>query len=200
MLTELTPQELIDARTNKGLSQQEVADYVGISQRTYSGYEKGEIKPKIDKMAKLLEVLGVKTLNFSGKEIPLIPLDAMAGQGRGEFEIRPEDILENYLIPDFDKSGVKFLIRVSGSSMMPKYSNGDLLGCRPIEDWSFFQWGKPYVLDTDQGAIVKRLYPVDGEDEVYECRSDNYKMYPPFKIKKTAIYRIAIVIGVIRRE
>lgn len=132
--------------------------------------------------------------------IPLIPIEAMAGYGEGENPIGVEDITEGYNIPDFSEKGVKYMIRVSGSSMYPKYSNGDLLGCKPIHDLSFIQWGKSYVLDTDQGAIVKRIFPVDGEPEIFECRSDNAEKYPPFKIHKKSIYRIAIVVGVLRLE
>lgn len=132
--------------------------------------------------------------------IPLIPIEAVAGYGKGELVILEDDVQDRYVIPEFSRKGVKYIIRVSGSSMYPKYSNGDLLGCKPIEDTSFFQWGKPYVLDTDQGPIVKRLFPVEGEEDTFECRSDNGEHYPPFKIRRSSIYRIAIVVGVIRQE
>ncbi len=141
----------------------------------------------------------LKNLQFT-PSIPLIPIEAMAGYSKGEMTVMESDIQERYVIPEFTRKGVKYIIRVSGSSMYPKYSNGDLLGCKPIEDDSFFQWGKPYVLDTDQGPIVKRLYPVQGKEDVFECRSDNAEMYPPFKIKRNSIYKIAIVVGVIRQE
>ncbi len=133
------------------------------------------------------------------QSIPLIPIDAMAGYGNGEIPVCKNDLIDSYVVPEFEEKGVKYIIRVSGSSMYPKYGNGDLLGCKPIKDLSFFQWGKPYVLDTDQGAMVKRLYPVPDNDEVLECRSDNER-YPPFPIRKESIYRIAIVVGVIRLE
>jgi len=91
------------------------------------------------------------------------------------------------------------LIRVSGNSMYPKYSNGDILACKPISDISFFQWGKAYVLDTDQGAIVKRLF--EGKDDSsIECRSDNKEHYPAFQIPKLSIRNISIVVGVIRLD
>jgi phage repressor protein C with HTH and peptisase S24 domain len=83
------------------------------------------------------------------------------------------EIEDNYVVPEFLGKGVKFLIRVSGSSMQPKYSNGDILACRPITDLTFFQWGKVYVLDTDQGSVVKRLFPCAEDADVIECHSDN---------------------------
>ncbi|WP_410221895.1 helix-turn-helix domain-containing protein [Pedobacter sp.] len=131
--------------------------------------------------------------------IPLIPIEAMAGYGNGEIQVNEADITEGYVIPDFDEKGVKYLIRVSGSSMYPKYSNGDLLGCKPITDLSFFQWGKCYVLDTDQGPLVKRIFEAP-EPDMLLCVSENSERYPSFKIPRKSIYRTAIIVGVLRLE
>ncbi len=131
--------------------------------------------------------------------IPLIPIEAMAGYGNGETQVNEADITEGYVIPDFDEKGVRYLIRVSGSSMYPKYSNGDLLGCKPITDLSFFQWGKCYVLDTDQGPLVKRIFEAP-EPDMLLCVSENNERYPSFKIHKKSIYRTAIIVGVLRLE
>ena len=138
----------------------------------------------------------------NSKGIPLIPVEAMMGYGNGDVQVMDYDIQEDYIItPELSGKGIKYLIRASGSSMMPKYNNGDLLACRPITDISFIQWGKVYVLDTEQGPLVKRLYPCAPEDnDCLECRSDNYERYPPFKIRKESIRRIAIVVAVLRLE
>jgi len=132
--------------------------------------------------------------------IPLIPIEAVAGFIlKGDMSVMEYEVTERYLVPEFNDRGVKYLIRVSGSSMYPKYSNGDILACRPITDITFFQWGKVYVLDTDQGALVKRLF--EGKDDSsIECRSDNKEHYPSFKINKTSIRTVSIVVGVIRLD
>ena len=134
------------------------------------------------------------------KGFPLIPIEAMAGYGQGDSQVMQYDVSSGYKIPELEGKGVEYLIRVSGSSMYPKYSNGDLLACKPLKDLSFFQWGKPYVLDTEQGAIVKRLFQCDDNNEFLECVSDNKTHYPPFKIPKTSVRAVAIVVGVIRLE
>ena len=100
---------------------------------------------------------------------------------------------------EFDRRGAEFIIRVSGSSMYPKYSNGDLLGCKKIENILFFQWGKIYVLDTSQGALVKRVYEHENDDFVMLV-SDNKDVYPPFAIPKSDIRSLSIVVGVVRLE
>ncbi|WP_340074488.1 helix-turn-helix transcriptional regulator [Leptobacterium sp. I13] len=139
-------------------------------------------------------------LNSYINPIPLIPIDAVAGLGNGEIQIQQEDIIDNYIIPEFHRKGVEYIIRVGGNSMSPTYDSGNLIGCKTINDRSFFQWGRVYVLDTDQGVMVKRLFPVKDRDDVVECRSDNKENYPPFIINKDSIYKIAIVVGALKIE
>ncbi len=141
-----------------------------------------------------------KYIEGQQKSIPLIPVEAIAGIGKSDCVVMENDIIDRYIIPEFKEKKADFLIRVSGSSMYPKYSNGDLLACRTITDTSFFQWGKAYVLDSDQGPLVKRIFPCNEDDNYLECRSDNSENYPPFKIAKISVRRVALVIGVIRLE
>jgi phage repressor protein C with HTH and peptisase S24 domain len=131
--------------------------------------------------------------------IPLIPVEAMAGMTNGDVQVTENDVLKRYIVPEFTELGVNFLIQAKGSSMQPKYNSGDMLACKKIKDITFFQWGKVYVLDTNQGALVKRLHPSKNEGFI-ECHSDNKDMYPPFEIQETDIRAIAIVVGVIRLE
>ena len=168
----------------------------GINQNSLFNRLKGYDVDIVDEK-NLSEPKSNRNLNADG--IPLIPIEAIAGYGKGDITVLDSEIKERYHVPEFSVRGVKYLIRVSGSSMYPKYSNGDILACKPITDTSFFQWGKVYVLDTDQGAIVKRLYEGKNDDCV-ECRSDNKENYPAFQILKTSIRSISIVVGVIRIE
>ena len=133
------------------------------------------------------------------KALPLIPFEALAGYLSTDNEGVMVEDCERYVIPEFDRRGAEFIIRVSGSSMYPKYSNGDLLGCKKIKDILFFQWGKIYVLDTSQGTLVKRIYEHENDDFV-KLVSDNKDVYPPFVIPKSDIRSLSIVVGVIRLE
>ena len=128
--------------------------------------------------------------------IPLIPTSAMAGAFTSDVSIMEYEC-EHYIIPDF--KGADFLIRVKGDSMQPTYYSGDLVACQkiPMND-IFFQWNKTYVLDTNQGPIIKRVLP--GKDEDHICIvSDNTK-YPPFELEKSYLHAIALVRGIIRLE
>ena len=89
--------------------------------------------------------------------IPLIPISAMAGAFTGEQTVLEYEC-ERFVVPTF--KGAEFLISVKGSSMYPKYNSGDIVACKrlPMGD-IFFQWNKVYVLDTDQGPLIKRVKP-----------------------------------------
>lgn len=133
------------------------------------------------------------------KMIPLIPLDAMAGFGTGDVSVMDYET-EQYYVPEFERLQVDYMIRVKGSSMQPKYNSGDVVACKKIPlDGLFFQWNKVYVLDTVQGALIKRIH--QGEDKEHiKIVSDN-KDYPPFELNvKENVCAVALVVGVVRLE
>lgn len=130
--------------------------------------------------------------------IPLIPIDAMAGFGTGSTQVMQYDA-KTYIVPEFTELNVDFMIRVKGSSMYPKYNSGDLVACKKLVlDRLFFQWNKVYVLDTEQGALIKRVKK-SLKDGYISLISDN-PAYDPFDIQLSEIYAIALVVGVIRLE
>jgi len=103
--------------------------------------------------------------------IPLIPFSAMAGALTGE-QSALEYECERYVVPAFS-------------------------GAVPMSGL-FFQWNKPYVLDTAQGAIIKRIKP--GSDKLYVLIVSDNKEYDPFELPYEDIYAVALVIGIIRLE
>lgn len=131
------------------------------------------------------------------KRIPLIPIEAIAGFGSGEMQVMDYDT-NTYVVPEFNELNVEFMIRIKGSSMYPKYSSGDIVGCKKLPLDTFFQWNKVYVIDTIQGPIIKRVHKSNKEDCII-CVSENEK-YTPFQLQKSEIYSLAIVLGVIRLE
>lgn len=128
--------------------------------------------------------------------IPLIPISAMAGAFTGEQSVLEYEC-ERFVVPTF--KGAEFLISVKGSSMYPKYNSGDIVACKrlPMNDL-FFQWNKVYVLDTDQGPLIKRVKP--GSDKEHVLIVSDNERYEPFELNLDRIYHVALVIGVIRLE
>ena len=141
---------------------------------------------------------GIEANNLDNAGIPLIPIDAMAGFGTGAVQVMHYDT-SKYIVPEFSELNVDFMIRVKGSSMVPKYNSGDLVACKKLVITDiFFQWNKVYVLDTEQGALIKRVKK-GSRDNYILLISDN-KNYDPFELHLSKIFAVALVVGVIRLE
>jgi phage repressor protein C with HTH and peptisase S24 domain len=104
---------------------------------------------------------------------------------------------ERFVVPIF--RGAEFLIRVQGDSMMPRYMPGDIVACKRVPlDKLWFQWGKTYIVDTRQGALIKRLEP-SSADGCVSIHSEN-EAYKPFDLPTDEINGVALVVGLIRVE
>lgn len=141
--------------------------------------------------------LPVATPTSNMKEgIPLIPLSAMAGALTSDQTIMEYEC-ERYVVPAF--KGADFLIPVKGTSMQPTYQSGDIVACKRVSmPGLFFQWNKPYILDTAQGPLIKRIKP--GSDKEHILIVSDNKEYDPFELPCSEIHSVALVIGLIRLE
>lgn len=196
------------------------ASLIGVSEANVRNYKNG-VMPKADFLEKIARSFDINInwlltgegnmLRTESKEenipvahpsdspmegIPLIPISAMAGAFTGEQTVLEYEC-ERFVVPTF--KGAEFLISVKGSSMYPKYNSGDIVACKrlPMGD-IFFQWNKVYVLDTDQGPLIKRVKP--GSDKEHVLIVSDNERYEPFELPLDRIYHVALVIGVIRLE
>lgn len=120
----------------------------------------------------------------------------MAGALTGELTALEYEC-ERYVVPAFH--GADFLMPVKGDSMTPTYLSGDIVACQRVPMSSlFFQWNKPYVLDTNQGALIKRIKP--GSDNQHVLIVSDNTNYDPFELLREEIHAVALVIGLIRLE
>ena len=202
--------EMID---NEGVSIRKFAEKVGVSHSLFGK----SVSVGSDKLNKILEaypkynpiwllmgrgdmIIGENMLHNTHnlqKHIPMLPIEAAAGFGKGDVSVMDYDT-KKYIIPEFDDLKVDFLTKIKGSSMYPKYNSGDTIACIKVPMDTFFQWNRVYLLDTDQGPIVKRIKKSSQEGQIL-CISDN-KDYDPFNLDLKHIRSIALVVGVIRLE
>ncbi|MDE5969458.1 MAG: hypothetical protein K2G74_01330, partial [Muribaculaceae bacterium] len=125
--------------------------------------------------------------------IPLIPVEAMAGYLSGEVSVLESDC-ERLNIPGLKAD---FVIPVSGDSMEPKYFSGDLVACQYVNlNDLFFQWGKVYVIDTNQGVLLKKVKKADLPQNIMLI-SENPN-YDPVIMPRENIFHIALVKGLVR--
>lgn len=154
-------------------------------------------KDKVTKNVSNNQETTVKKIPEGSHEgIPLIPFSAMAGALTGELKALEYEC-ERYVVPAF--KGADFLMPVKGNSMVPTYASGDIVACQRVPmSGLFFQWNKPYVLDTAQGPLIKRLKP--GSDKQHVLIVSDNKEYDPFELSYEDINAVAMVIGLIRLE
>lgn len=191
-----------------------LADLIGENEANIRGYRTSVVPkhPFLEKIVSNLDVSAewlltgkgsmIKSENMIGyaqrslNGIPLIPVDAVAGIMSGNSaQVMPYEC-EYYDVPMF--RGADFLIYVKGDSMVPKYLSGDIVACKRLSIDTFFQWNKVYVVDSEQGVIIKRVRPGD-DDEHITMVSENTD-YPPFTMRRRDIYSIALVMGLVRAE
>lgn len=125
--------------------------------------------------------------------LPIIPIDAMGGT-LGEFA-------ESVHLYDCERmispiKGADYAMKVSGDSMSPEYPSGCQILIKKINEKAFIEWGKVYVLDTENGAVIKKIRRTS-KDNIIECVSLNPE-YQPFTIDTQYIngwYRVLLVMS-----
>lgn len=187
-------------RKNKDLTQKQLADMFGVHVNTISNWEIGGIIPD-SKMHQVLQFVN-ESVTMPGAPVvaaretkadtrPRIPTEVAAGRTGGFSDsvtlsqCQRMPVIQRF--PPYD-----YTIIVKGNSMEPKFEGGDEIAIKKVT--SFIEWGKTYVLDTDDGAVVKRIFD-DGD--CFRCVSYNSE-YPDFLIHKTTVYGVYKVVGLIR--
>ena len=127
--------------------------------------------------------------------IPLLPYMAMAGALTGDIPGVTLRSCETFVLPNIQAD---FLMMVQGDSMEPTYRPGDIVACRFVREPRFIQWHRAYVIDSEQGPLIKRLEMGSDESKVTFV-SENQK-YTPFELDKAEVRNIALVVGLIRAE
>lgn len=130
--------------------------------------------------------------------MPLIPVAAMAGFNGVDVDgVMPSSDYDYYKIPGMNGD---LLVSVAGESMQPKLLSGDIIACKSIDlsTCQYIQWGRVYVLDSNQGPMVKYLFPDSSNEDVIICHSENAGHFPDFKIPKSDIRKLFLVTGLVR--
>lgn len=166
---------LKEIRLKKGLTQQQVANELGIKPTTYSGYETGYSKPDIDKLIQLSDFLEVTIdylvghtsemiieedkgdyqINHKGKGVPYYDVDFVGGFDLvfGDQTIQPSFFID---FAPFNNSDA--WINVTGTSMYPMIGNGDLVALKKMNgnQWKeFLLFGEIYAIITEDFRTIK---------------------------------------------
>ena len=180
-------------------SQKEFAQLIGTSENSLSRALKGDEAYLTDSFISKVEAaykhyLAPPTEEEITQEMVLvIPTGARAGT-LADFSasIQAYDC-ERMVTPI---KGADYAIQVTGDSMSPEYPSGSMILIKRINEKAFIEWGKTYVLDTENGAVIKTIRKTDNPD-VIECVSLN-PAYQPFTMDTKYIngwYRVLMVLS-----
>jgi phage repressor protein C with HTH and peptisase S24 domain len=178
---------------------QDFAKLIGISKNSMSAAKNGNETYLTDSLiAKVQSALDYYTTTPTGEEIEqemvlVIPTGARAGT-LADFatSIAAYDC-ERMVTPI---KGADYAMQVTGDSMSPEYPSGSMILIKRINEKAFIEWGKTYVLDTENGAVIKTIRRTDNPD-VIECVSLN-PAYQPFTMETRYIngwYRVLMVLA-----
>lgn len=179
-------------------TQGDFANLLEINRNVLSAAINGDEKYLTDNLVRKAQRFYDKHFTGNGNLIqkgtlPVIPIEAMAGT-LGEFADSVQAYECERMISPI--KGADYAIKVCGDSMTPEVPNGSQILIKKIWEDQFIEWGKIFCLDTQNGAIVKKIFPTT-DPEVVECRSVNPD-YPPFKINVKHIngwYRVLMVMA-----
>ena len=208
---EKVAREIKDYLVEHGLTMTEVAARLGCSQQAVSNQLSGR-KIGENVARKWAEAFGFNLVylmtgegsliapgvtlmavakNVEPNTVPLLPIFAQAGHLTGWSESVMETDCERVISP---VNGIDMAVHIYGESMYPDIPNGSVVYVKKISG-RIIDFGKPYILDTVDGPLLKYVAP--GHDDGFvKCISANHDpMYAPFEVSKTDIigmYRVVM--------
>lgn len=178
---------------------QDFAKLLGVSKNSISAAKNGQESYLTDSLMSKIE----SAINFYGETptpseieqemVLVIPTGARAGTLAEFADSVAQYDCERMVTP---VKGADYAIQVTGDSMSPEYPSGSVVLIKRINEKAFVEWGKTYVLDTENGAVIKNVRRTDNP-EVIECVSLN-PAYQPFTMETKYIngwYRVLMVLS-----
>ncbi len=188
-----------ERREQKGLTLEEVGEYVGVTKSTVRKWETGDIENmKRDKIAKLAEALSVSPLyimgmidTYSMKDTIGNPIPLLGTIAAGS-PILAEQNIEDYFNLD-KKIKADFCLRIKGDSMINvNILDGDIVFIKQQENLDNGEIGAVLVEDA---ATLKRFYRMNGE--VY-LQAEN-PAYKPMVVSKGEVRILGKMVASLRQ-
>ena len=180
-------------------TQKEFAELVGVApnnlSRAMNGNEAYLTDNLVSKVEAIVKYYDDKPTNeeIDQEMVLVIPTGARAGTLADFSTSVAQYDCERMVTPI---KGADFAIQVTGDSMSPEYPSGSVILIKKINENAFIEWGKTYVLDTENGAVIKNIRRTDNP-QVIECVSLN-PAYQPFTMDTKYIngwYRVLMVLA-----
>lgn len=181
-------------RAGRAKTRKEFANLYGINPSSLSAAFNGDDKYLTDNLiGRLMKDMPLTPAEIEQEMVLVIPTGARAGTLAEFADSIAQYDCERMVTP---VKGADYAIQVTGDSMSPEYPSGSVVLIKRINEKAFVEWGKTYVLDTENGAVIKNIRRTDNP-EVIECVSLN-PAYQPFTMETKYIngwYRVLMVLS-----
>lgn len=186
-----------ELRTKKDLSQQKMAEMLGIAQSTLSQYESQKREPDFETLTKISNFFGVsvdyligndysrdKPSRKSTKKIPVL--------GKVEAGVPIEAVQEiidwEEITGEMAESGEFFALQINGNSMMPRMAPGDVVIVRKQPDVDSGEIA--IVIINGEDATCKKIIKRSNGISLVSYNSD----YPPVFYTTEQIEGLPVII------
>lgn len=181
-------------REAANMTQKQVAEAIGKSERIYQYYEEGRSHPKHETI-----LLLAKVLNFNPKDIfeyeQIVPRETMAKEANATYQqqllSKKNASPKRNTVPYYDAEAAAGMvltemspihapagtidigdllhdsqaaIRIYGNSMLPNYPPGCVVGLAKSQG-RFIEPGEVYIVETKDSRLLKRLFYKDDDPE-----------------------------------
>lgn len=181
-------------RAGRAKTKKDFANLYGINPSSLSAAFNGDDKYLTDNLiGRLMKDMPPTEAEIEQEMVLVIPTGARAGTLADFAQSVAQYDCERMVTP---VKGADYAIQVTGDSMSPEYPSGSVVLIKRINEKAFVEWGKTYVLDTENGAVIKNVRRTDNP-EVIECVSLN-PAYQPFTMETKYIngwYRVLMVLS-----
>jgi hypothetical protein len=188
---------ILKGERNLTLAQiQQLCTHFGIDSNYLFGFNNNPFREDATINGESIPQASKRSLNSGGgrRNIKLVPIQALAGYAIEQQTAEPSEEYPSFSIPDLEGELLAFAI--SGDSMLPTITNGDIIVCEPLDrplDGSFpsLKDNQVYVFITDV-VVVKRVQQIRKGGKIQHLRliSDNSAVYQPYTIDLSEIQRV----------
>ena len=202
-------------REERKMSQQDIADKIGIDRSAISYWESGKSDPTMGNVVKLADILKVDILSLIGgnfnfdNAIPIemdsdtIMIPVLGTIKAGTPIEAQEDILEYVDIPrSWTRGGKKFYgLFISGDSMYPKYNEKDIVIFEQNEDMELANGKDCAVMVNGFDATFKNVRLNQAGIQLIPLNMDNNDGYVPTFYDIEQIQTLPVkIIGIAREK
>lgn len=200
-------------RTHENLTQRQMAAILEVGQNTYSRMENGVTSFK-DSYKKILEEkFNLTTGWLSGADVPMIkeeekqksytqgvPYYNVDFIGGFDIVLNDQTTTPEYLINFQKYNEATCWCNVTGHSMEPEITHGDIIALKEIEDASFLPYGEVYaIVTTNNMRTIKRIGPASNPDSYSLIPTNRSPEYGIQELPKNMIRHVFHVLGCMKR-